>query len=769
MYLVSRLKTSVALLFVLVLVSTIVLFATPEKAEATTLSSGRSLTYFSASTFGAMPAEYPASLQAFGGVRPVSWWDSIASLGNNIACFNAIGAALSATTGVCDDSVMGSVVEKIEEALDCVKEPMDCITKYIFDVLGGAVGWAVNGVVTLVTGTNAECIRPGDESPTFNDDARARETLDQRLAGFDSSGAWTAAQDFRCSERISLDYFGPGAGETQDIFAAINDARATELRQIRQQMSDLSQQGITSGEEYEALVARQALLNETAGDVSEADAITRGQAVNSVFWTPKSTVSTETFKREYGKYVLISVMIMVPMIIAAALQSLITGKAALMMRGVFIHMPVAIFGMIIAPYLVRTLMAITDTFSSFIIADVSNDVQGFFTNSSELMTGLFISMGVYVLLPAFLIVLVFLFASLMVWFILNVREASISLVAVFLPIALAASIWPALGSWAIKAIKLLVASIISKIFIVGAISLGIGIFTGGADTEGIAFSLSHLVYGSVIFLIAAFQPMLVLRFMDEIGDSMTNEGKSGGFAKGVAIGNGLQALTGKTPLGGLLGKGGSAASSLASPSGASPTSGTGSAPGGSSGGPAKLSPAAKAAVNAATSPKGTGGGTSPGGGNSSPKGGNTSPGGTNGGSTPLPAGANGGHDISGQRNSGLLVPSSMSENSGGGGDSGGYPDGSSSNFNTGEYQAPGQASAPDLGQISANLANFSGGGGGGAPTSTTGGGNVGATAPRKGLINRGLTRAAKDGGKAGVLGAMARLTMGDPRNQQQGA
>jgi hypothetical protein len=42
-----------------------------------------------------------------------SWVDDVANVLNDAACMNLAGAALSATTGVCDDTPVGTVVEGI--------------------------------------------------------------------------------------------------------------------------------------------------------------------------------------------------------------------------------------------------------------------------------------------------------------------------------------------------------------------------------------------------------------------------------------------------------------------------------------------------------------------------------------------------------------------------------------------------------------------------------------------------------------------------------
>ncbi len=284
------------------------------------------------------------------------------------------------------------------------------------------------------------------------------------------------------------------------------------------------------------------------------------------------------------------------------------------------------------------------------------------------------------LLPFGIVALIFAIAALAVWFILNMREASVAIISVFMPLAFAASVWPALGKWVIRAIKLLVAAIISKVFIVGALSLGIGTFAGSTDSAsgggapGISFS--HLVYGATIFAIAAFSPALVMKFFDEIGDaaSSLNNGQAGALSKGMGhIGTAANIGGTKSLVDQLKSKGGGAA-----------------------GGAGDLAGGAAAAAGALT--KGAGGSDKPGSGSSGSKGGSTPGGGwTSGGGTKsagggttsaggsasgggsgstLPAGASGGIPMNSEPSdsSGLILPSSANaapESDAGGGDVGG--------------------------------------------------------------------------------------------------
>jgi type IV secretion system protein TrbL len=664
MYLVSSSRKFFLSLFVIFLVSASFLAVTPDKAEA--LSATYSSTGHAARVSNIIGAQtsFPQGifapsvgvLSARPEVQPLAARPAQATeIACNIASVGIPVIGPMAGQLVCPHA--DAVVDAVEAVVDCATSPMECVTEWVYGVIGGVVSWAANGVVTLVTGVRSECIPSG------------------------GSAEFTAADNAACESRIALDYFPQGENDTQRVARALADQNELAIVALERRIANME-----DGEEKTRAEDELELLRTSSADQNSFAAASSATTENSVFYTPKSTISTQTFDREYGKYALIGIMLLVPMVIAAAVQSVVTGKGSLMIRSVALHLPLAVVGMIVAPYLIRTLMAITDSFSAYILADVREDVDGFFTNSAMDPA----SMGLTMLLPFGIVALIFAFAAMLIWFILNMREASVALISVFMPLALAASVWPALGKWIIRAIKLLVAAIISKVFIVGALSLGLGTFagaTGVADEGGASgLSFSHLMYGATIFAIAAFSPSLVMKFFDEIGDAASSiqNGSTGAFGKAATAAN-LQAI-GKPladKIGSSLGKGGAgaAAGGAAAAAGALTKGAGGDAKPGSSG-PGSMA-------------KGVGAGTS---------------GGTKGGSAPgkgsLPAGAAGGVNMGGQTGSGLSVPAGSAA------DTGGIPAGASSNVATGAMEAPGTGTtggAPDLSAF---------GGSSGAPEAT---------------------------------------------------
>lgn len=437
-----------------------------------------------------------------------------------IGCSTLGFVGLSGTCRTVVDTVSGAVDAATEFMKDPIGAIQKAITEFGYKVIGGLVGWAGNGVISLVTSQHEEC-----------------------LSG-SSGGAQSAADASACQARISMDYFPQGSDLAKQSSAMLTQTNNALIARY----SDLAAKETDPAKRAEYAQQLKDLQDQNA---QNGQAASDAASPNDVFYVPKSPVSSANWDREYEKYVFIGFCLMVPMLIAAALQATMTGKPFLLFRAAILNVPASIFGIAIAPVIVRQFMAITDWFCTIILRDTQADMQGFFGNSGVIIGGG--AMMVVSLLPFLIVAIIFAFAAILIWFVLSMREASVALLAVFLPIAFAASIWPALSKWALRAIKLLVAAIISKVFIVGAISLGIGVFSG--SSSGGQLSFSHLIYGSTIFFIAAFSPHLVMKFFDEIGDAINAAGGTGALARGLnaaANANGARNLVGQQGLAGMV-------------------------------------------------------------------------------------------------------------------------------------------------------------------------------------------------------------------------
>ncbi len=544
MYLVSKAKLGLWITAIFLLTFGSLLLLTPKRADALPVEATKITTLASA-----QKPQAPTVLLSTVAARP------------QIGCGTAGGVPIVGgfLSGGCDTivSAVSGVADAAGGAVECASNPTSCLTDWLLEQSAKGADWGVKMVLDLVINARDECLPAG------------------------GSANWNSSTSIACDTRISQDYFFASGG----VARTVDSVAKQKAKQIRTISSQITIARAQNPPDTQRVADLQTQLNALTGsdnlNASQKAALAgepcadKPENPNCTFFTPKSAITSRTFNREYKKFVLIGILLLVPMVIAGALQSVITGKPSVMLRSVFLHLPAAVIGMFVARYLVRTLMALTDAFSAFIISDVRDDVEGFFGGAQGNLQA-----TATVLMPSIIIALVFLFAAILVWFVLSMREASVAIISVFLPIAFAASVWPALGKWILRAIKLLMAAIISKVFIVGALSLGIGTFSHATSSAGDTVSLSHMIYGATIFFIAAFSPHLVMKFFDEIGDALNAAGGTGALQRGLSASgntNGTRQLFAS-------GKGGGNVNALTGGGGGGGGGTAGGGPGGGGGG-----------------------------------------------------------------------------------------------------------------------------------------------------------------------------------------
>ncbi len=109
---------------------------------------------------------------------------------------------------------------------------------------------------------------------------------------------------------------------------------------------------------------------------------------------------------------------------------------------------------------------------------------------------------------AFLVAVLTVTGAIALWIELVVREAAVYVIVLMLPLFFAALVWPARRVWAARAVELLIALILSKFVIVAVLALG-----GAAMEHAAALSITSLLAGLALVLLAAFSPWVLLRLL----------------------------------------------------------------------------------------------------------------------------------------------------------------------------------------------------------------------------------------------------------------
>ncbi|MGI8411510.1 MAG: hypothetical protein ACR2LV_02360 [Solirubrobacteraceae bacterium] len=222
--------------------------------------------------------------------------------------------------------------------------------------------------------------------------------------------------------------------------------------------------------------------------------------------TTSPRLGSTWFSSAYWRIAAVAAVLTLPFLFAATVQALMHSDLSLLARAVLGYLPLAMLAISVAAPITMLLLAASDQLSAIVSAAAGNSGEDFLGRAWGLAGGLTILSG-----SPFVMFLVGLFtaaSAIMLWLELAVREAAVYVVVLMLPIAFAALAWPARRVWAVRAVELLVALILSKFAIVAVLALG-----GAALEHASTFSVTTLVAGAALVAIGAFAPWAMLRLL----------------------------------------------------------------------------------------------------------------------------------------------------------------------------------------------------------------------------------------------------------------
>ena len=232
----------------------------------------------------------------------------------------------------------------------------------------------------------------------------------------------------------------------------------------------------------------QTLLNDTASALGN---------------TTSPQLRTTWFSSTYWRMAAIAAVLTLPFLFAAAVQALIRSDVSMLARAAFGYLPLAMLAIAIAAPLTMLLLAACDQLCSFISSAAGHASAHFLGRIGIVATAAAAGGSPFL---AFLVGLFMIAAAFTLWVELLLREAAVYVIVLMLPLGFAAFVWPARRIWAIRAVELLVALILSKFAIVAVLSLG------GAAVSA-AGNLTGLMAGAVLIMLAAFSPWALLRLI----------------------------------------------------------------------------------------------------------------------------------------------------------------------------------------------------------------------------------------------------------------
>jgi hypothetical protein len=212
------------------------------------------------------------------------------------------------------------------------------------------------------------------------------------------------------------------------------------------------------------------------------------------------------FSSAYWRVAAVSALLTLPFLFAAAIQALLRSDITLLARAAFGYLPLGMLAVGVAAPMTMLLLGASDEMST-IVSSASGNADGSFLAHAGVAAG---AIGAAALSPfvAFFVALLTVAATITLWLELLIREAAVYVIVLMLPLFFAALVWPARRVWAARAVELLVALILSKFAIVAVLALG-----GAALDHAAALSVTSLLAGLTLVLLAAFSPWALLRLL----------------------------------------------------------------------------------------------------------------------------------------------------------------------------------------------------------------------------------------------------------------
>ncbi|HEX3975727.1 MAG TPA: hypothetical protein VHW96_05650 [Solirubrobacteraceae bacterium] len=212
------------------------------------------------------------------------------------------------------------------------------------------------------------------------------------------------------------------------------------------------------------------------------------------------------FSSSYWRMAAVSALLTVPFLFAAAIQAMLRSDLTLLLRSAFGYLPLGLLAVGVAAPVTALLLAGSDEMSS-IVASASGHAGASFLDRVGSLGGL-ISGASGTAFVSFFIALFTIAAAVTLWLELLIREAAVYVIVLMLPLFFAAMVWPARRIWAIRAVELLVALILSKFAIVAVLGLG-----GAALGHTLIPGVGSFLAGTTLVLLAAFSPWAMLRLL----------------------------------------------------------------------------------------------------------------------------------------------------------------------------------------------------------------------------------------------------------------
>jgi hypothetical protein len=218
------------------------------------------------------------------------------------------------------------------------------------------------------------------------------------------------------------------------------------------------------------------------------------------------------FEAHYQVMAGLAGVVVLPLLLMSAVQAVYHQTPGPLVHSVMVQLPLAALLTAAAVQLVQMSLAATDALSAAVAGGSGGAIQNVLTGLANLIVSE-IGAGpqsppTFVLLLGGLLVAMGAFA---LWVELLVRAAAVYVAVLFLPLALASLVWPAISHWCRRLADTLVALILAKFVIVAVLSLA-----AAAVASGTGAGFASVLGGGALLLLAAFTPFTLLRLVPAV-------------------------------------------------------------------------------------------------------------------------------------------------------------------------------------------------------------------------------------------------------------
>jgi hypothetical protein len=232
--------------------------------------------------------------------------------------------------------------------------------------------------------------------------------------------------------------------------------------------------------------------------------------------TTSVNVGAGWFTQHYQEMAALSGVVLLPLLLVSTMQAIYKQSASHLLRVFFVQLPLALLLGVVGIQVVRMCLAVTDAMSNAVAGGANSDLK---TLLAGLAKGLVASvadptMATFVLLLVGLLVAI---GAFVLWLELLIRAAAVYAAVLFLPLALATLVWPAISHMCRRLVETLAALILSKFVIVATLSLAAGAISSGTAGTGDAGSgFAAVLAGGALLVLATFVPFSILRLIPMI-------------------------------------------------------------------------------------------------------------------------------------------------------------------------------------------------------------------------------------------------------------